>query len=30
MQAIFDFIVIPKEQEKSELILNTELQIICL
>jgi hypothetical protein len=26
MQAIFDFIVIPKEQEKSELILNTELQ----
>ena len=26
MQAIFDFIVIPKEQEKLELILNTELQ----
>ena len=26
MQAIFDFIVIPKEQKKSELILNTELQ----
>ena len=26
MQAVFDFIVIPKEQKESELILNTELQ----